>query len=96
MNEQPTVTPGRPLHPGVRAMPSVVVACDPREPIRSWTPERYVDAGGCEVGIAWDDGCLVVLVEKLPSQWIPTSWIPPQAVRALAEMAEAYPLQCGV
>jgi len=66
--------------------PSAVVQRHEDDPAASWTPERYVDVDGCEIGIARDDGCFVVLVEKSPSQWLPTSWIPPQAITALQEM----------
>lgn len=90
--ETPSVVPG---HRRAYAHPSPVIQRQPDDPSVSWVPDRYVDVGGCEVGIAWDDGCLVVLVEKAPGQWLPTSWIPPQAVDAMREMVSAYPLQVG-
>jgi len=52
-----------------------------------WQPEWLVDVGcGCELGIATDDHCFIVLYPH-DGQWQTGKYIPVQVARRLGELA---------
>ena len=57
-------------------------------PAVEWIPEWLVDVGkSCEVGIAIDDSCFVVLVKSWAGQWLPATHIPPRAAEEMGKLA---------
>ena len=53
-----------------------------------WKPEWLVDVGhDCQVGIAIDDGCYIVLCPNDVGQWLPTKHIPIAAAKFLGGLA---------
>lgn len=59
------------------------------DPSATWLPRWIVDCGrDCEVGIAVDDHCFVVLAKTFDGQWHPTKHIPRQAAEKLGELAD--------
>ena len=58
-------------------------------------PEWFVEAGHVSLGIAIDDGCLVLLTRQpADDDWLPTDHIPPAVIPRLAEIAEAWATAC--
>ena len=57
--------------------------------VSSWVPRWIVDVGrDCEMGIAIDDHCFVVLAQAGSGHWMLSRWIPWQVARKLGELAE--------
>ena len=58
--------------------------------VSPWQPEWRVDVGhGCEVGVATDDGCFVVLYPTENGEWRPGKHIPPAAARLIGELCNS-------
>jgi len=52
-----------------------------------WQPEWTVDVGhGCEVGLATDDGCFLVLYPQPDGSWRPGKHIPRQAAERIGQL----------
>ncbi|MBA7674845.1 hypothetical protein ES703_83070 [subsurface metagenome] len=57
--------------------------------IDTWQPTQIVDVGcGCNLGIATDDGCFVVLYPTEMGQWRLGAHIPLQVAKVIGELAE--------
>ena len=55
------------------------------DPVVRFEPWWVVSAGReCEVGVVFDDHCLVFLVKDWADQWTPTSHIPVAALKRVA------------
>ena len=62
---------------------------DKQSIVAGYVPEWKVDVGsGCELGIAIDDGCFLVLYPKETGQWLPGKHIPPAVARKLGDLAD--------
>ena len=51
-----------------------------------WMPKWIVKMKPNNIGITIDDHCYLVLVRKEGGQWMPTKWIPKEAVIFIAEL----------
>ena len=55
-----------------------------------WHPQWIVDVGhNCQVGIATDDGCFVVLYPNEVGQWRPATHIPVAVAQLLGQLRMA-------
>ena len=62
-----------------------------QSPVVAREPQWKVDVGqGCEVGVAIDDGCYLVLLPSEVGQWRPTTYIPRAVALFLGQLASRY------
>jgi len=61
-----------------------------KSPAKSnWQPQHIVDIGhGCDMGIAIDDHCFVVLYPTETGQWRPGKHIPKQVARQIGKLVK--------
>ena len=52
------------------------------------TPQWVEQVGGCMMGLAIDDGCLVPLVQDTVGYWNPTTHIPPELGARIGEIVD--------
>jgi len=65
------------------------VSKEKRPNVAGYNPKWKVDVGsGCELGIAVDDGCFMVLYRNKTGQWLPGKHIPPAVASKLGELAD--------
>lgn len=57
--------------------------------VAGYDPEWKVDVGSdCELGIAIDDGCFLVLYPNETGQWLPGKHIPPEVAKKLGSLVD--------